>query len=69
MVSNFAETTDSRLMLRIFGAISRLAIQCLPVILLAFGAPSATSAATNPGMHRKVYLLRGLTNVLSPGLD
>ncbi|MGA9088984.1 MAG: thioesterase domain-containing protein [Bradyrhizobium sp.] len=56
-------------MLRFFGAMSRLAIQCLPIILFVFGASSATSAATSPGMHRKVYLLRGLTNVLSPGLD
>ena len=56
-------------MLRILGAMSRLAIQCLPLILFVFGASSATSAAASPGMHRKVYLLRGLTNVLSPGLD
>jgi pimeloyl-ACP methyl ester carboxylesterase len=56
-------------MLRILGAMSRLAIQCLPIILFVFGASSATSAAASPGMHRKVYLLRGLTNVLSPGLD
>jgi pimeloyl-ACP methyl ester carboxylesterase len=56
-------------MLRILGAMSRLAIQCLPIILFVFDASSATSAAASPGMHRKVYLLRGLTNVLSPGLD
>jgi len=56
-------------MLRLIGAMSRLAIQCLPIILFVFGASSATSAATGPGMHRKVYLLCGLTNVLSPGLD
>jgi pimeloyl-ACP methyl ester carboxylesterase len=56
-------------MLSFFGAMSRLAIKCLPIILLVFGASTATSAATSPGMHRKVYLLRGLTNVLSPGLD
>ena len=54
-------------MFRFFGAMSRLAILCLPIIL--FDASSATSAATSPGVHRKVYLLRGLTNVLSPGLD
>ena len=52
-----------------FGAMSRHAIKCLPIILLVFGASPATSAATNPTMHRKVYLLRGLTNVLSPGID
>ncbi len=56
-------------MLRILGAMSRLAIPYLPLILFVFGAFSATSAAASPGMHRKVYLLRGLTNVLSPGLD
>lgn len=56
-------------MLRNLGAMSRLAIQCLPVLLFVLGASSATSAAANPGMHQKVYLLRGLTNVLSPGLD
>lgn len=52
-----------------FGAMSRHAIKCLSIILLVFGASPATSAATNPTMHRKVYLLRGLTNVLSPGID
>jgi thioesterase superfamily protein len=57
--------TDLMLCLR---AISRLAIQCLPVLVMAAGAWSAASAAT-PGTHKKVYLLRGLTNVLSPGLD
>ena len=56
-------------MLRIFGAMSRLAIKCLPIILFVFDVSSATFAAASPGMHRKVYLLRGLTNVLSPGLD
>ena len=56
-------------MLRFFGAMSRLAIHCLPIILFVIGAWSATPAAAGPGMHRKVYLLRGLTNVFSPGLD
>ena len=56
-------------MLRFFGAMSRPAIHCLPIILFVIGAWSATPAAAGPGMHRKVYLLRGLTNVLSPGLD
>jgi pimeloyl-ACP methyl ester carboxylesterase len=55
-------------MLACFGAISRLS-KCLSIILLVFGASSATSAATNPTVHRKIYLLRGLTNVLSPGID
>lgn len=57
-------------MFPLFGTVSRLAIKCLCLpILLVFGASSATSAAANPGMHKKIYLLRGLTNVLSPGID
>ena len=48
-------------------AISRFARVCLPVVLLA--GTSYASAATSPGTHKKVYLLRGLTNVLSPGID
>jgi pimeloyl-ACP methyl ester carboxylesterase len=59
---------DNDPMLACFGAISRLS-KCLFIILLAFGASSATSAATNRTVHRKIYLLRGLTNVLSPGID
>lgn len=50
-------------------ATSRFAIKWLSVIVLAFGASSAGYAATSPGGHKKVYLLRGLTNVLSPGID
>ncbi len=56
-------------MLTLLGAISRLAIRCLLIVLVMFGASSATFAATNPGPHKKIYLLRGLTNVLSPGID
>jgi hypothetical protein len=55
-------------MLACFAAISRFS-KCLPIILLGFGVSSATSAATNPAVHKKIYLLRGLTNVLSPGID
>lgn len=55
-------------MLACFGAISRPS-KCLFIILLVFDASSATSAATYPAVHRKIYLLRGLTNVLSPGID
>jgi hypothetical protein len=55
-------------MLACFAAISRFS-KCLPIILLVFGASSAASAATNPAVHKKIYLLRGLTNVLSPGID
>ena len=51
------------------GATSRFAIKWLSVIVLALGASSAGYAATSPGGHKKVYLLRGLTNVLSPGID
>jgi hypothetical protein len=50
-------------------AMSRLAVKCLPIILF-LGASSATFAGQeHPGTHKKVYLLRGLTNVLSPGID
>ena len=56
-------------MLTHFGATSRLAIECLSVLLLVLGTSLATSAAADANMHRKVYLLRGLTNVLSPGID
>jgi pimeloyl-ACP methyl ester carboxylesterase len=48
---------------------SRFAVKCLPIILF-LGASSATFAGQeHPGTHKKVYLLRGLTNVLSPGID
>jgi pimeloyl-ACP methyl ester carboxylesterase len=56
-------------MLTRFGAVSRLVIRFLSILLLVLGASMATSAAANANMHRKVYLLRGLTNVLSPGID
>jgi surfactin synthase thioesterase subunit len=50
-------------------AMSRFAVKCLPIILF-LGASSATLAEQeHPGTHKKVYLLRGLTNVLSPGID
>jgi hypothetical protein len=55
-------------MLTYFGVISRLS-KCLSIIFLVFATSSATSAATSPNVHRKIYLLRGLTNVLSPGID
>lgn len=48
------------------GVIRRLAIRCL-LCVMAIGGSSASFAATPP--HKKVYLLRGLTNVLSPGID
>ncbi len=52
-----------------FGAMTRHVIKCFSIILLVLGASSATSAAANANIHRKIYLLRGLTNVLSPGID
>jgi len=55
-------------MLAYFGLISRLS-KWLSIIVLVFSASLATSAATNLNVHRKIYLLRGLTNVLSPGID
>jgi pimeloyl-ACP methyl ester carboxylesterase len=56
-------------MLSFLRAISRFAVKCTAVAILTAGCWSAASAAVTPGMHKKVYLLRGLTNVLSPGLD
>jgi hypothetical protein len=52
-----------------FGAMPRHAIKCVSIILLLVGTSLATSATANANIHRKVYLLRGLTNVLSPGID
>jgi pimeloyl-ACP methyl ester carboxylesterase len=57
------------LMHTLSGAIFRFAIRWLPIILLLFCASASSYAAINPGGHKKVYLLRGLTNVLSPGID
>jgi hypothetical protein len=48
---------------------SRFAIRFLPLILFVVGASSATIAEPIPGANKKVYMLRGLTNVLSPGID
>lgn len=55
-------------MLSLFRAKSRLAGFLLPTILTLAGA-LPVSAANGLAVHKKVYLLRGLTNVLSPGLD
>jgi len=52
-----------------FGAKPRHVIKYFSIILLVLAASSATSAAANANIHRKIYLLRGLTNVLSPGID
>ena len=51
-------------MLSFLGAIFRFSRACLPVALMMTAASPAAAAA-----HKKVYLLRGLTNVLSPGID
>jgi pimeloyl-ACP methyl ester carboxylesterase len=49
---------------------SRFAVSYLLMILVAIGTTSATLARqAKPGAQEKVYLLRGLTNVLSPGID
>src|SRR5258708_9160816 len=50
-------------------AMSRVAIRFLPLILFAVGVSSATFAGPIPATNKKVYMLRGLTNVLSPGID
>src|SRR6185312_7221353 len=47
-------------------AIFRLPNTCPLLLLMTISAAPAASAAP---VHEKVYLLRGLTNVLSPGID
>ena len=41
----------------------------LATLLVALSVSCATSASAATAGHKKVYLLRGLTNVLSPGID
>jgi hypothetical protein len=53
-------------MLSHFSIMFRLASATLLVVLSAMSASSASAATAG---HKKVYLLRGLTNVLSPGID
>jgi hypothetical protein len=49
---------------------SRFAASYFLMIPVAIGASSATFAGQEkPDAQEKVYLLRGLTNVLSPGID
>jgi hypothetical protein len=55
-------------MLCLHRAMFRLASASLLAALMVASALPA-SAATGPAIHKKVYLLRGLTNVLSPGID
>lgn len=45
-------------------AILRFSAACFPFLLMMLLASPAAAA-----LHKKVYLLRGLTNVLSPGID
>ena len=54
-------------MLSLLRAIFRFSNACLLLVLMTIsGAPAVSAAAP---AHKKVYLLRGLTNVLSPGID
>jgi hypothetical protein len=55
---------DYHPMLSFLRSIFRFSAACLPLMLMM---PVASPAATV--VHKKVYLLRGLTNVLSPGID
>jgi hypothetical protein len=49
---------------------SRFAVSYFLIILVAIGVSSAIFAGQEkPDTQEKVYLLRGLTNVLSPGID
>jgi hypothetical protein len=50
-------------------AMSRFAIGRLPLIVCALAISSASFAEPIPDTNKKVYMLRGLTNVLSPGID
>jgi Thioesterase domain len=52
-----------------FHAIARFAVKYLPAIVMIVGVSSTSFAASGTAAHKKVYLLRGLTNVLSPGID
>jgi pimeloyl-ACP methyl ester carboxylesterase len=52
-----------------FRATVRLATRFLVIIVMIGGASSVSVAAPNAAGHKKVYLLRGLTNILSPGID
>ena len=52
-----------------FHQIRHLAIKYLTVVVMVAGASSTGFAASGVTAHKKVYLLRGLTNVLSPGID
>src|SRR5579871_1566270 len=55
-------------MLAYFRAILLTMIKCLLLLIMMVGVLSP-SAAPASAAHKKVYLLRGLTNILSPGID
>ena len=48
---------------------SGFAIRFLTLIMFVVAVSSATFAEPIPAINKKVYMLRGLTNVLSPGID
>ncbi len=52
-------------MLSLVRAIFRFSGACLPLVLMI----AVTSPAASATAHKKVFLLRGLTNILSPGID
>src|SRR5579872_364045 len=55
-------------MFTFFRAIARFTIGLLSALVLTIDVSPAAVAAPTAG-HKKVYLLRGLTNILSPGID
>ena len=52
-----------------FRAIRLPMIKCLLSLIMMVGVLLPSVAASAPPAHKKVYLLRGLTNILSPGID
>ena len=48
---------------------SYFAIRFLTLMMFVVAVSSATFAEPIPATNKKVYMLRGLTNVLSPGID
>lgn len=56
-------------MLRSLRLTFKFANTCLLAAFMIAGALPTAATALTPVVHKKVYLLRGLTNVLSPGID
>jgi hypothetical protein len=52
-------------------SMSRAAFACLSLVLFSFLSVATADAESQPpgAPHEKVFLLRGFTNVLSPGID